>query len=76
MHDLSRINDSSLDHVGIFSLLGIKAIRVVTLLHQLVNNNGAFKASIGANGLCGDFASILDDIDADTLVKVITLQII
>jgi len=46
------------------------------LLEKLVNNDGTFETGILANSLAWDSASLLDDLNTNVLIKVLTLEIV
>jgi len=74
--NLHGVDDALLDHVAVFANLSIEASVHVIALKELVNDDGAFEAGVSAHSLGGDLAGLLDDLDADVLVEVSTLELV
>jgi len=73
-HNFCGINNAFLDHININTLCSIETIISIVLLAEFVNNNRTLEASVLANSLAGDTASMLNDLNTNILVEVLTLQ--
>jgi len=70
--NLSGIKDTLLYHVNIDSLGSIETIGKAALFEELVNNNGALKPCILANCLGRNPTGVLDDLDTNILIEVVS----
>ena len=75
-HDLGGVNDTTLGHVAVLANGGIETVVLNIGLEQLVDDDGALEAGVGADSLARDLACLLDDLDADVLVEVGTLKVV
>jgi len=74
--DLGRVNDTSLHHVDVLAGGSVVSALQVSSLEEFVDDDGAFVSSVLADGLDGDLASLSHDIDTDTLVEVLSLDVV
>src|SRR5690606_29391437 len=75
-HDLGRVDDALLEHVAIFTALGIPAIGVIGLLTQLADDDRALLAGIFGDLANRGFNGPAHNIHAELLVGVIGLDIV
>ncbi len=69
-HDLDRVNDASLDHVGVFVGENVEADILVLLFRGVaadgVNDDRAILAGVGSQFADRGFERLPDDVDADS----------
>src|SRR5258706_104368 len=75
-HDLGRVDDAGLDHVGVDAGLGVVAPVDVLLVEQLADDDRAVGAGVLGDQPGRDRQRLADDLDADLLVVVVGLQLV
>merc|ERR1740117_1861259 len=59
-----------------YSPVSVVSAHAISSLEELVNDDGAFVSSVHADGLDGDSASLSHDVDTDSLVEVLSLDVV
>lgn len=75
-HHLGRVYDSVLDHIHVHSLRSIIAQFLVLRFQKLAHYHGAFLARVLHNRSARQLNSLCNDLDADILIEVFTLQVL
>jgi hypothetical protein len=74
--DLGGVNDTGFHHVDVLTGGGVVSALHVSRLEKFVDDDRAFVSSVLADGLDGDLASLSYNIDTNTLVKVLSLDVV
>src|SRR5580700_45321 len=69
-HDLGRVDDALFHHVDVFAALGVEAERVVVVLEDLADDDGAVFTGIGGDLPGRSLQRLAYDVDAGFLVVV------
>ena len=67
-NDLGRVDDAGVEHVAVFVVQGIVSVRLVLVLLDVFDDDGAVKAGILGDGPQRHLQHLGDDLDADVLV--------
>src|SRR5215470_16211320 len=73
-HDLGRIDDTGFDHVDVLFILGVEAISLRLLVHDLADNDRPFHAGVFRDLADRRFKSLEHDIDAGLDVRILVLN--